>query len=442
MANISVAVTSYPGTIDTRTTLVDGTGNDTIQAIHHNGVASAVISIETELGTDPAGSLTDVATRLNVALNADGTVRSTVVAAGAGASVAYSAGVFTLGWSPDGPGYVSNLGIEVVANSPVANALRIRLTQRSGATPTAAAPIRLSFPVATASSSPSNGTYTERQVTGETNLGLSSGSSFGTLVGETARIYVGALDTAGVVECVAWNPKASVFATTSAIAARVAQLWSPSETATLSTTAEGGAGGADSAGTLYSTTARSGVYIRKLGYLDVTVGSGLGNWSNNPTDVQLIGPGVKTTGDVLQSVSTSSYAIVKTGTTAIPGDGTNPQNTEGNEFLWATVTSSNIRNPLLIDSTLLLSNSGIARLVSHLHRQSEANALVTVGNVQAAGDMGIITARVWVATNSSAATGFYLMGGAAAGTTTMNGEAVQLYGDSIGSYLTITEICA
>src|SRR3990167_5674615 len=91
MANISVAVTSYPGTIDTRTTLVDGTGNDTIQAIHHNGVASAVISIETELGTDPAGSLTDVATRLNVALNADGTVRSTVVAAGAGASVAYSA---------------------------------------------------------------------------------------------------------------------------------------------------------------------------------------------------------------------------------------------------------------------------------------------------------------------------------------------------------------
>ena len=88
MANITTSLTSYPGTQDTRTTLVDGTGNDTIQAIHHNGVASAIVAVETELGTDPAGSLTDVATRLNVALNADGTVRSTVVAAGAGASVA------------------------------------------------------------------------------------------------------------------------------------------------------------------------------------------------------------------------------------------------------------------------------------------------------------------------------------------------------------------
>ena len=444
MANISVAVTSYPGTIDTRTTLVDGTGNDTIQAIHHNGVASAVISIETELGTDPAGSLTDVATRLNVALNADGTVRSTVVAAGAGASVAYSAGVFTLGWRPDGPGYVSNLGIEVVANSPVANALRIRLTQRSGATPTSAAPIRLSFPVATASSSPSNGTYVERQITGETNIGFSSGSSLGTIIGETARIYVGALDTDGVVETVAWNPKIAQVASNTAV--RLASLWKPSEVATYTTVAEGGAGAADSEATLYSTTARTGVFIRQLGYIDVTVGSGLGNWSNNPTLVRLIGPGVPTTGDVLHTIGTLS-STAQTGTTQAVADGTIPQIGEGNLYLWATLTSSNTTNPVLIESIGQFADTqaGGMRFVGHVHRNSEANALVTAAAITVDSSMlSPLPLSGMISTTTAGATGYYLIvGQTVAATLGFNAEGgAQRYGSSIQSFFRVSEICA
>ena len=74
MAQLNAANTSYPTTLDTASTLVDGVGGDTIVAAHQNGPATAIIALETELGTDPAGSATDVKTRLAVALNDAGAV--------------------------------------------------------------------------------------------------------------------------------------------------------------------------------------------------------------------------------------------------------------------------------------------------------------------------------------------------------------------------------
>ena len=49
-----------------------------------NQIRKAVIAIQTELGTDPAGSLTDVKTRLAVSLNDDGTLKSTLTPTFAG----------------------------------------------------------------------------------------------------------------------------------------------------------------------------------------------------------------------------------------------------------------------------------------------------------------------------------------------------------------------
>lgn len=44
-------------------------------AMYHKQLKNAIIAIETELGTDPAGSLTDLKTRLAVALDDDGTIK-------------------------------------------------------------------------------------------------------------------------------------------------------------------------------------------------------------------------------------------------------------------------------------------------------------------------------------------------------------------------------
>lgn len=61
---------AYPATIDTFAARTDGV--DQAVAADINGVYTAVEAIMTELGTDPAGSLTDVKTRLAVSLTAAG----------------------------------------------------------------------------------------------------------------------------------------------------------------------------------------------------------------------------------------------------------------------------------------------------------------------------------------------------------------------------------
>ena len=439
----TTGTTGYPGTIDTRTALTDGAAGDQIVANHPNGLGAAVLAIETELGTDPAGTVADVKTRLDVSQNSDGTIKSSVIAAGGGAGVSYSSGVFTISWSPDGPAYTQNLGLEVTANAPVSNALRIRIVQRSGATPTSTSPVRLGFKVATASAAPANGGYVVREITSDTAFVLSSGSSLGTAINETARVYVIALDSNGTVEAGAYNPKAYVATTT---AARVTQLFRPSEAATYTTTAEGGAGGADTAATLYSTSARTGVYLRRLGYFDVTLGSTVGNWSNNPTDATVIGPGTPITGDVIQEIATHSYANVKTTTNTTPNDGTIPQIGEGAPGLWATMTHTKAANCLKIDSLSLVSNAaaGWAGVV-HVHRNSEADALLTAGDYGASvSQYKTMKLNDTLATTTfGAPAGYYLIYGADGNTTTFGGQAgINLWGQSQPCRLTIKEICA
>lgn len=440
MANITTTGASgYPGVLDTRTALTDGAAGDLVVANHPNGLGAAVLAIETELGTDPAGSAVDVKTRLAVALNNDGTVQSSVIAAGTGASVAYSGGVFTVSFSGDGPNFVQNVGLRIDVNAPVANQMRINLLQADLSTPTTTNPVRIGFAAAT----PSSGLYNTRTATTTTTLVVTGGSTLGFLPSELGRLYIGLVDNNSVPELCVWNPKVIVASDT---AARVTQLFRPSETELYTTTAEGGAGTADSAATIYSTTARTTLPIRLIGYMDIQTGSTTGNWSNNPNALHLVGPGVKTTGEIVQTVGTAT-SVVRTGTTVSVLDGTTPQITEGDPMLWATMTSTSPVNPVRLTSEwngATSANAG-SRAILHVHRNSEANALVSCidwydasNAIQQIGFSGVI------ATSTAAAAGYYLIVGVnQAGTTTMNGEAgASRLGSSIATHLTIEEVCA
>ena len=58
--------TNYPGSLDSYTT--KNTTDDLALVDHaasHNDLQDAIVAIQTELGIDPAGSDTDVVTRLN-----------------------------------------------------------------------------------------------------------------------------------------------------------------------------------------------------------------------------------------------------------------------------------------------------------------------------------------------------------------------------------------
>ena len=97
MANLNGGTSGYPVSIDTSPDLTDGSSGDEIVSAHMDGRGAAIVAIETELGTDPAGSTTDVKTRLAVALNDDGTVKSTVIVGTPSNAISYSSGVFTIG---------------------------------------------------------------------------------------------------------------------------------------------------------------------------------------------------------------------------------------------------------------------------------------------------------------------------------------------------------
>jgi hypothetical protein len=64
----------YPAAITTFATLVDYV--DYILASHQNARAGEIVAIETELGTDVAGSLATLKLRLAVALNDNGTLKA------------------------------------------------------------------------------------------------------------------------------------------------------------------------------------------------------------------------------------------------------------------------------------------------------------------------------------------------------------------------------
>lgn len=429
MANLTTSgTTSYPGSLDTRTILTDGPAGDEIVAVHPNGLSAAVLALETELGVDPAGTLPDVVSRLAISQNTDGTVKSTVIAAGTGATVDYAAGVFTVGSTPDGPSNIQNIGLIVTIASPVANAFTARIVQRSLSTCTTASPARISF----RSGTQTNGGYAIVTATENVGLTASVGSTFGFTAAETGRIYFYAINA---------NPGAA----NSVIELAIARKAIFDESQLYSTTAEGGAGAADSDTVLYSSTARANVPVRCVGFMDIQTGATPGNWSNSPTILHLMGPGTKRTGDVVQRIATSTYAQL-TGTSTTPWDGTPPLISEGNPILNLGFAATSTLNPVRIHSSgLYYAPGGGERLTLALHIGA-ASAIAATGDYAAVAENLTIPLDYTFATGTGtiASQTYSLRGGSnQAGTFRVNGEVGvgQLYSTGF-TWLEITEFMA
>jgi hypothetical protein len=117
-----------------------------------------------------------------------------------------------------------------------------------------------------------NGTITTVSGT-PANLVISAGSTLGTINTVQSRIVVIALNNAGTIELAAVNITGGT---------------NLDETGLISTTAEGGAGAADSATVVYSTTARTNVAYRVIGYVESTQATA-GTWATAPSTIQGIG---------------------------------------------------------------------------------------------------------------------------------------------------------
>ena len=147
--------------------------------------------------------------------------------------------------------------LQSVSASVAANALTI-----------GALPLTLEFRSTTAG----NGTYST--VTGTpASLVISPGSTLGAVNAVQSRIAILAINNAGTIELAAVNMAGGV---------------NLDETNLISTTAEGGAGAADSASVIYSTTARTNVAYRVIGYVESTQATA-GTWATAPSKVQPAG---------------------------------------------------------------------------------------------------------------------------------------------------------
>lgn len=159
---------------------------------------------------------------------------------------------------------ISNLGISATVGS---NALTIALKVADGSTnPSASNFVKIAFRSSTATS----GSYSYAKAVAATSLVVSSGSTLGTQSGMAEYLYVYALNNSGTIELAVSR---STF----------------DDQAIVSTTAEGGAGAADSDTVLYSTTARSNVPIKLIGRILITEATA-GTWASSPTSVSVVGP--------------------------------------------------------------------------------------------------------------------------------------------------------
>jgi hypothetical protein len=149
------------------------------------------------------------------------------------------------------------------------------------------------------SSTASSGATTTRNVTAAISMTVSNGSTLGTSSGALSRFAVLAIDNAGTVELAVVN--ANTYGLLD-------------ERVLISTTAEGGTGTADSGTVIYSTTARTSVPFRVVGYVESTQATA-GAYASSPSNIAGTSSSIST-GTVLQVVSKTKNDIFSSSSTS------------------------------------------------------------------------------------------------------------------------------
>ena len=150
-------------------------------------------------------------------------------------------------------------------------------------------------------------------------------------------------------------------------------------------------------------------------------------------------------GRIVQQVNVQDGAVA-TGTTILPIDDTIPQNTEGDQFMTASITPTRANNLLRIQAILNLSNgsAGPAGITAALFQDAIASALAVAwaGREATAAARGAAVLDFIMPAGTTSLTTFNVRAGAgSASTTTFNGGlGSRLYGGVYYSSLTITEI--
>lgn len=217
-----------------------------------------------------------------------------VVGSNVGASVA-SLGVLarTLAGSSQGLSMINGTIVE----SRAGGAATFAIKTLAGGDPSVSDPVL----VLLRNTSLATGDYSMASLTAATSLVLSAGSSLGTSNATAFRLWLVGFNDAGTFRLGAINAGRG----TSAL-----NLLQPDALA--SSTAEGGAGNADAAGTFYTGTAVTSKPYAVLGFADYPSGlAAAGTWSAAPTTLQLFHNAIDLPGRAIEaSIRNSGFVLV------------------------------------------------------------------------------------------------------------------------------------
>jgi hypothetical protein len=328
-------------------------------------------------------------------------------------------------WQRDSPHLIQNLSI---VTSRAGNAETIALKTAAGADPTPGDPIRIAFRDATAGS----GDFTVLEITAATSIVISSGSTLGATSATAFRLWLVAFNDAGtfrlgVIKC-----------------ALTDGIYGLQDNVLESSTAEGGAGAADSSGVIYTGTAVAAKAMRVLGYLEYTLTTS-GTWVTAPSLVQIYSHGARLPGETVQS-RVSVISALQSIATAMPLDDTIPQNTEGAEVTTIAITPKSATSMIVFSAGTFGAMSGGGTPAIAIFRDSIANAIaVQSGNTNPSA--GVVVNASLMAKEQSPGTSqvTYKMRVGLNNTNTfyLNGlSAARLYGGAASTYFRVEEIAA
>ena len=415
----NILINDATAILDTDVTLA--ADSDTKIASQH-AVKTYADVINTNANTKVAKSLYDANTIL--AANSDDTPAAVTVATNR--IVGRAAGNITALTGAEVRAITGNLnqGAQVLNNisiaaSVAAAALTVALKGEDGTDPSASNVVSIGFRDETLTT----GTPNVRTVTGALSVVLASGGTLGFTAALAGRIYVWAIDNAGTVE-LALSRTADIFPESNLV-----------------TTVAIGAG-SDLATAMYSTTQRTSLACRCIGYIEITTGAVAGEWDNAPTKIQVMGPGVKRTGDVIQNVWLYTQTGAS-GSTQTPRDGSVPQITEGDEYMTQAVTFTSAINMQIVEVKAFVA-SAAQHVTGALHKVGTNDAIAysqpyTHGNYT---QEHLLVYR-GITGSVAAMTYTFRAGGGGAGDTYFNSDAGGYLDTGYGSsYINIQELFA
>lgn len=264
-----------------------------------------------------------------------------------------------------------NMPLNLRINATVgASALTVAIKTAANADASASSPVLIPFRDATVG----NGDPVIASLQAALSITVASTNTMGAPSGSIAfRLWVIAYYNAGTVAVGVIN--CSTFT-----AGGLCQIYPLNEAAVVTTAASTNGGSA--LGTFYANvSAITNTPFRILGYLDW--GSGLataGTWASAPTTIQLMGPGIKKPGDIVQNIhlgsATSGTASNSTGTAVPFTSGT----------LFQAITPSAAPNPIRVELNGSYAGNGTNGFKMWLGRGSTGST--TIGQPQALIDVG------------------------------------------------------